>query len=79
MCLRKCNLFRDQEIDFQLLLSLTDEDFKQLGVTLLGPRSVLSSPGEPLFSDQSELITNLCSNPSELSTFLPVCGLTDLK
>ena len=29
---------REQEVDFQLLLTLTDNDLKQIGVSLLGPR-----------------------------------------
>jgi len=32
------DVFREQEIDFELLLTLTDNELKQIGVNLLGPR-----------------------------------------
>jgi len=36
-------LFVDQEIDFQLLLTMTDSDLKQVGLTLLGPRRKITA------------------------------------
>jgi len=51
------DIFREQEIDFQLLLTLTDGDLRQIGVALLGPRRKITSAISKWKEDDGKIIS----------------------